>query len=132
MLRQDAGRFMLGKYSSDKKIPSTNLRISLETRNYPPKKLAPPRATTSHTFVFGVFWRFRTLRNLNIHMLVYSGPFKNLPNIRALVYAGDSEAKETIGDGSGRKYANSHFSDQNRQDAISRVTAVQNRARVLR
>jgi len=30
-------------------------------------------------------------------------------------------AKETIGDGSGRKYANSQFSDQNRQDAISRA-----------
>ena len=30
------------------------------------------------------------------------------------------EAKETIGDGGGRKYANSQFSDQNRQDAISR------------
>jgi len=34
-------------------------------------------------------------------------------------------AKETIGDGGGRKYANSQFSDQNRQDAISRVSAVQ-------
>ena len=31
------------------------------------------------------------------------------------------EAKETIWDGGGRKYANSQFSDQNRQDAISRV-----------
>ena len=30
-------------------------------------------------------------------------------------------AKETIGDGGGRQYANSQFSDQNRQDAISRV-----------
>jgi len=29
--------------------------------------------------------------------------------------------KESIGDGGGRKYANSQFSDQNRQDAISRV-----------
>jgi len=29
----------------------------------------------------------------------------------------------------GRKYANSQFSDQNRQDAISRVSAVQNSAR---
>ena len=29
-------------------------------------------------------------------------------------------AKETIGDGGGRKYANSQFSDQNRQVAISR------------
>jgi len=38
-------------------------------------------------------------------------------------------AKETIGDGGGRKYANSQFSDQNRQDAISRVSAVQNSAR---
>jgi len=37
-------------------------------------------------------------------------------------------AKETIGDGGGRKYANSQFSDQNRQDAISRVSAVQNSA----
>jgi len=51
MLRQDAGRFMLGKYLSDKKMA----------------------------------------------------------------------AKETIGDGGGRQYANSQFSDQNRQDAISRV-----------
>jgi len=41
-------------------------------------------------------------------------------------------AKQTIGDGSGRKYANSQFSDQNRQDAISRVSAVQNSARVPR
>jgi len=39
------------------------------------------------------------------------------------------EAKETIGDGGGRKYANSQFSDQNRQDAISRVSAVQNSAK---
>ena len=38
-------------------------------------------------------------------------------------------AKETIEDGGGRKYANSQFSDQNRQDAISRVSAVQNSAR---
>jgi len=38
-------------------------------------------------------------------------------------------AKETTGDGGGRKYANSQFSDQNRQDAISRVSAVQNSAR---
>ena len=38
-------------------------------------------------------------------------------------------AKETIGDGGGRKYANSQFSDQNRQDGISRVSAVQNSAR---
>jgi len=37
-------------------------------------------------------------------------------------------AKETIGDGGGRKYANSQFSDQDRQDAISRVSAVQNSA----
>jgi len=33
-------------------------------------------------------------------------------------------AKEMIGDGGGRKYANSQFSDQNRQDAISRESAV--------
>ena len=38
-------------------------------------------------------------------------------------------AKETIGDGGGRKYANSQFSDQNRQDAISRMSAVQNNVR---
>ena len=38
------------------------------------------------------------------------------------------EAKETIGKGGGRKYANSQFSNQNRQDAISRVLAVQNSA----
>jgi len=37
--------------------------------------------------------------------------------------------KETIGNGGGRKYANSHFSDQNRQDAINRVLAVQNSSR---
>ena len=46
-----------------------------------------------------------------------------------LVFIGDSEAKETIGDGGGRKYDNSQFSNQNRQDAISRVSAVQNSAR---
>ena len=40
-------------------------------------------------------------------------------------------AKETIGDGGGRKYANSQFSDPNRQDLISR-SAVQNGARGLR
>jgi len=39
------------------------------------------------------------------------------------------EAKETIGDGGGRKYTNSQFSNQNRQDTISRVSAVQNSAR---
>ena len=38
-------------------------------------------------------------------------------------------AKETVGDGGGRNYANSQFSDQNRQDAISRVSAVQNSAK---
>ena len=37
--------------------------------------------------------------------------------------------KETIGDGGGRKYANRQFSDQDRQDAISRVLAVQNSAK---
>ena len=61
MLRQDAGRFMLGKYLYDKK--------------------------------------------------------------------NSMAAKEMIGDGGDRKYANSQFSDQNRQDAISRVSAVQNSAR---
>jgi len=35
------------------------------------------------------------------------------------------KAKETIGDGGGRKYTNNQFSDQNRQDAGSRVSAVQ-------
>jgi len=39
------------------------------------------------------------------------------------------EAKETFGDGGGRNYDNSQFSNQNRQDAISRVSAVQNSAR---
>jgi len=34
------------------------------------------------------------------------------------------KAKETIGDCAGRKYANSKFSNQNRQDAISRVSDV--------
>ena len=38
-------------------------------------------------------------------------------------------AKETIGDGGGRKYANGQFPDQNRQDVISRVSTVQNSAR---
>jgi len=43
-----------------------------------------------------------------------------------LMYSGDLDANETIGDGGGWKYANSQFSDENRQDAISRVSAVQN------
>jgi len=39
-------------------------------------------------------------------------------------------AKETIRDGAGRKYAtNIQFSDQNRQNAISRVLVVQNSVR---
>jgi len=38
------------------------------------------------------------------------------------------EAKETIRDGGCKKYANNQFSDQNRQDAISRVSALQNSA----
>jgi len=42
------------------------------------------------------------------------------------------EAKETIGDGGGRRYANSQFSDQNRQNTIRRVLAVQNSTRGLR
>ena len=42
------------------------------------------------------------------------------------------EAKETIGDGGGRNYDNSRFSNQHRQDAISKVSAVQNSARVPR
>jgi len=37
-------------------------------------------------------------------------------------------AKEMIRDGGGRKYANSQFLDQNRQDTIGRVSAVQNSA----
>jgi len=67
-------------------------------------------------------------------MLVYSGDPKHHKNVcaLALVYSGDLEAKETIGDGGGRKYANSQFPKQNRQDAISRVSAVQNSARVPR
>jgi len=39
------------------------------------------------------------------------------------------EAKETLGDGCGRNYANSQSANQNRQDAISRVSAVLNSAR---
>jgi len=39
------------------------------------------------------------------------------------------EVKQTIGDGCGKKYTNSQFSDQNRQDAISRVSALQNSVR---
>jgi len=42
------------------------------------------------------------------------------------------EAKETSGDDSGRKYTTSKFSNQNVQDAISRVSAVQNSVRGLR
>jgi len=53
------------------------------------------------------------------------------------VYAGEVfelqkkslEAKETIGDGGGRKYANSQFFNQSKQDTISRVSAVQNSVR---
>ena len=37
------------------------------------------------------------------------------------------EANETFGDGDGRNYDNSQFSDQNRQDAISRVSAQETR-----
>jgi len=37
--------------------------------------------------------------------------------------------RKRIGDGGGRKYANSQFSDQNRQDAISWVWALQNSVR---
>ena len=33
------------------------------------------------------------------------------------------EAKETLGDGCGRNYANGQSGNQNRQDAISRVSA---------
>jgi len=40
--------------------------------------------------------------------------------------------KKMIVDGGGRQHANSQFSDQNRQDAISRVSAVQNSARDTR
>jgi len=39
------------------------------------------------------------------------------------------EAKDTIEDGSGKKYANRQFSNQHRQGAISKVSAVQNSAR---
>ena len=39
------------------------------------------------------------------------------------------EAKETFADGGGRNYANNYFSNQSRQDAISRVSAVQKSAR---
>ena len=39
------------------------------------------------------------------------------------------EAKETFGDGRGRKYVSSQDSNQNRLNAISRVSAVQNSAR---
>jgi len=39
------------------------------------------------------------------------------------------EVKKTFGDGGGRYYAHSQFYDQNRQDAIRRVSAVQNSAR---
>jgi len=39
------------------------------------------------------------------------------------------DAKETIGNGGGRKYANSQLADQDRQDAISRVSGLMNSAR---
>jgi len=39
------------------------------------------------------------------------------------------EAKETIGHECGRNYTNGQFFNQNRQDAISRVSAVQDSAR---
>jgi len=39
------------------------------------------------------------------------------------------ETTETIGDDSGKKYIKTQFSNQNRQDAISRVSAVQNSMR---
>jgi len=39
------------------------------------------------------------------------------------------EANETFGDGDGRNCTNSQSADKNRQDAISRVSAVQNSAR---
>jgi len=40
-----------------------------------------------------------------------------------------AEVKKTFGDGGGKNYANSQFSDQNRQDAFSMVSAVQYSAR---
>ena len=39
------------------------------------------------------------------------------------------EAKKVFGDGGGTNYANNQFSNQNRQDGISRVSAVKNSAR---
>ena len=42
-------------------------------------------------------------------MLVYFRNSNHYQNVRALVYSGDLEAKETIGDGGGRQYANSQF-----------------------
>ena len=39
------------------------------------------------------------------------------------------QAKQTFGDGCGRKYANSQFVNLNRQNAISRVSAVQQSAK---
>jgi len=39
------------------------------------------------------------------------------------------KVKETIENGGGRQFAIIQFSDQNRQDAISRVSALQNSAR---
>jgi len=38
-------------------------------------------------------------------------------------------SEEDDWDGGGKKYANSQFSDQNRQDAMSWVSAVQNSVR---
>jgi len=66
---------------------------------------------------------------LNIRMLMYSGDSKHLPNMRTLVYSGVLEAKETIGDGGGRKYANNQFSNQNRQSARCRLCRIAREAR---
>jgi len=96
MLRQDAGSFMLGKYLSDTNIPE-----AIECFLWPLvfQNIYQNILKRSSTYVL------KDLQN----MLVHSGAFKNLQNIRALNYSGDSEANETIGSGSGRKYANSHF-----------------------
>jgi hypothetical protein len=112
------GRLMLGKYFSDQRphfemfsyISSNFLTKSSEIFPKTPKNLI-------HHLPTSVFL-FKPEFTLKKKM----GP------------AGDNciaylEAKETIGDGGGRKYANSQFSNQNTQDAIIRVSALQNSVR---
>ena len=75
----------------------------------------------------------KTIRSLWRHNLHVLGGFSLnslLVWMKVLKWQTTSmEEKETLGDGCGRNYANSQSANQNRQDAISRVSAVQNSAR---